>query len=150
MSLTVFSLLLDVKNESAGRFEHAQKLFTAREKPFDVFIGRNAAVCVLSFVGIGRRRHDQVERVVRIFPQYIYAVAMLYFRCEGFHVSGLSLTLAQTQVVFQLCQRRRKTRTTADDHAARKAVWDQNACAQGAASQSRRLVFHEVEVRWFP
>ncbi len=110
VAFAIFRLFLDVQDESSRRLEDAEELFAARQKPFDVFFGRNTAIGVFAAVGIRRRGDNQIKRVVGKIRQDIQAIAVFDFCCEIFHFAELSPTFHRTQVVsasrvagFQIC-----------------------------------------------
>ena len=101
MTFAIFRFFFDVQNESSGWLEHAKKLFAARQKPFHIFVRRNSAVSIFTFVGIRWGRDNQIKRIIRIVDQDIQTIAVFDFCCEDFHVNELSLMNRRTQVVFR-------------------------------------------------
>lgn len=65
MPLAVNDLLFDVKNERPFISQNSLQFRGDGQKPFDILIRVDAAVGILSTVGIGGRRDNQINAVIR-------------------------------------------------------------------------------------
>jgi len=82
MPLPSFGLFFDVENETAGWFQDPEKLFTAGQKPLDIFFGFDAAVSFVALVGVWRRRDDEIKGALFKLLQHFPAVALNNVCCD--------------------------------------------------------------------